>query len=210
MEDECTLVKLKWKAAEVRKAENKSRSNRKKTHCCSAPEPPNHRYNTRYAAEVAMTRTASYPDEVTALQARVRRMEGRVEGMKQEVEDIKVKMTRILALEPQITELAAQVTEHYKQQANMNSILLSEITMLKHAVTPVMEDKIKRQAVDITTLTQRFNQLYMFAMTLFYLAQAAAYRYRTANQSNFENINVPVSRGVRCRVWSQVLVNLLD
>ena len=154
MEDKCTLVKLKWKATEVRKAENKSRLNRKKTHRHSAPEPPNHRYNTRYTAKVAATRTASYPDKVAMLQARVCHMEGRVEGTKQEVEDIKVKMTQILALEPQITKLATQVTEHYKQQANMNSILLSEIAMIKHAMTPAMEDKIKQQAADITTLIQ--------------------------------------------------------
>ena len=41
MEDECTLVELKWKAAEVKKIENKARSNRKRTHRRSAPDLPN-------------------------------------------------------------------------------------------------------------------------------------------------------------------------
>ena len=103
---------------------------------------------------VAVTRTTSYPDEVAMLQTRVHCMEGKVEGMKQEVEDIKVKMTQILALEPQITELAAQVMAHFKQQANTNRILLSEIAMIKHAMTLAMEDKIKQQAADITALAQ--------------------------------------------------------
>ena len=78
----------------------------------------------------------------------------------------------------------------------MNSILLLEIATIKHAVTPAMEDKIKQQAVDIAALTQQFDQLYMFAMTLFYPAQAATYGYKNTNQANFENVNVPMSRGI--------------
>ena len=110
--------------------------------------------------------------------------------MKQEVVELRKKMESALALAPRIDDLAKVVSAHYKEQGDTNSVLLSEIATFKLTTTPTIEAQLKQHTIDISSLVQRFNQLYTFTMNLFYPAQAAAYSIK--NPFNYlTNVNVP-------------------
>jgi hypothetical protein len=55
----------------------------------------------------------------------------------------------------------------------MNSFLLSEVANLKNTLGPTLESQLKQHAFEISTLNQRYQQLYSFASSYLYSTQSA-------------------------------------
>ena len=167
--DGCELTNLKWKEAELRKTENRMRANKKKTFRRSAPNPKEHRYPTRQSlAEEKWWETKS---SIGAVENKIKALEERVEKAKQEVDQLKGKIDQVLALVPRLEELGKTVDAHRREQGDMNSLLLSEVSDFKNTMAPAMKAQIKQHSLELTALTQSYHQLYAIAAAFMYSNQ---------------------------------------
>ena len=198
-EDGCTLTELKWKQAEMRKLDTKMEGrmrNKKKGNRRGVSGPPTHRYPTRYATSVTDEKLFDIRNDVAALTNRVRAIEERLDGTRQEIDRLKSRTEEVLALAPRLEELARTVELHRKEQADTNSVLLSEVGTFRSKTTPNLEGQIQRHAIELENLKTNYQQLYALASQLLYSAQVSAYGYRGTSQNSFSPINVPEKKPI--------------
>ena len=193
-EDGCTLTNLKWMEAEVRKSENKWRSNRKKTNRRSAPNPREHRYPTRQA--IAEEKWLEAKSDIGALVNRIKAIEERVGRTKQEVDQLKEKMDQVLALAPRLEELGRTVEQHRREQGDMNSLILAEITDFKNSTAPAMQALIKQHSLELTTLSQNYQYLYTVAATLLQSNYQNGHSYRSNYSAYGPPFNTPEKKQI--------------
>ena len=189
--DGCMLTELKWKQEELKKVENKQWSNRKKTNRRLAPNPPSHRYPTRYATSMVDENWKETQRQMTGILERIQALEERVAVTRSEIDRLKSEIAEALALAPKVEELAKTVDAHLKEQADTNSVLLSEIAMFRNTITPELRAQIKQQTINIANLTNSFRQLYSFASALLYPTQASGFGTYSNYPSTFPSNPVP-------------------
>ena len=135
-------------------------------------------------------------NDVAALTNRVRAIEERLDGTRQEIDRLKSRTEEVLALTPRLEELARTVELHRKEQADTNSVLLSEVGTFRSKTTPNLEGQIQRHAIELENLKTNYQQLYALASQLLYSAQVSAYGYRGTSQNSFSPINVPEKKPI--------------
>ena len=193
--DRCVLTELKWKQDELKKQENRIWTSRKKASRKNAPNPPSHRYPTRYSAANVDGRLAKARKNIDEVVERIGKLEKRVEDTNREIERLKSKIDQVLELAPRLEELSKVLDAHRKAQGDTNSVVLSEIATFRNTTAPELKAQIKNNTLEIANLQQSYQQLYTLAASLLYSAQSG-YNSRN-NYSNFFPINnVPERKAV--------------
>ena len=184
-DDSCELANLKWKEAELKRAENKTRADRKKTYRRDGPkERKGHRYPTRFSL-ANEDRMNEIKGSVTKQGNRIRSLEDRMENNKREIADIKEKLCQVVALTPRIEELAKTIAANQKAQIDTNSVLLSEVHDLRQSLGPSLEARLKQHEFEINSLFSRFGQFYSYATNILFPGASAA----TYNDKKFPIFN---------------------
>jgi len=194
--DGCLLTELKWKQGELKKQENWIWTNRKKTSRRNAPNPPSHRYPTRYSTGNMDSRLAKTKQSIEDVVERIGKLEKRVEETNGEIGRLKSKIDQVLALAPRLEDLSKILDEHRKTQGDTNSVVLSEIATIRNTTAPELRAQIKNNTLEIATLQQNYQQLYTLAASLLYSAQTSGYNSRNNHSNYFPLNNVPERKAV--------------
>ncbi|KAF9643218.1 hypothetical protein BDM02DRAFT_3132575 [Thelephora ganbajun] len=153
--DGCKLMELKWK----------------------------HGYNMCYATTLTDQKLTETRMEIVRMGERIEELEKRIVMAENEITGIQNKMTEVLNLAPRIEELAKRVEAERKLQTDTNSVLLSEVAVIKHTIKPALKAQIKQQASKIMSLNERYQQLYGYAMQTLYPTQASGFHGRNSYTS---------------------------
>ena len=163
MRDVCEYAEWKWAKAELREAENKAWSDRKKTSRRKAPKhEAGHRYPMRNSLATDK-RLAEIQEDIAKLTERVRRLEECQEDVRQEIAEINGGYTDVLALGSRIEVIADLTGANRKALDDAIKILLADIATLRRNLGPVHETRLRQHEFEINVLSSKINQFYSFA-----------------------------------------------
>ncbi|KAF9782871.1 hypothetical protein BJ322DRAFT_1110741 [Thelephora terrestris] len=181
--DGCLLTELNWKSNELKKWENKGWSNNKKAHrrYNTKGNPP---YQTRSVTAASAESVKEMRRQLTKLGDRIRKVEVDIQIAQEEIKITNDKIRKLSMLDSQVKLSAQNLDDLRRSQADMNSVLMSEITSLKLGLGPRLEQQLKDHAFEINTLTSRFQQLYHVVVNTLYPDYPKTSDPRNANQTS--------------------------
>ena len=181
--DGCMLTELRWRSNEIRKMENKERSNRKKTYR-RENQRPTHRYYTRSNATPPKERFIEWKKETTRLNDEIEKLEKKIEAGRAEKEAIEEKLDKVMALAPDLANLTKKLEDRCESQEQVSHFLMHEVAHLTYDVNPQIEGRLKDHTREINALITRYEYLYQIAMGMMYAWNTAATNQNYANNQN--------------------------
>ena len=124
---------------------------------------------------------------------RIRAVEERARSSEREMGEVKGRMDKVIALGPRLDDLARTIADQRKEQADMNSVLLSEVSNLKLTLSPTIESRLKQHKFEINSLAQCINQYYTYITSLLYQPQSGTQQTKTPNIYTPEPTVLPAS-----------------
>ena len=177
--NECLLTELKWQKGAMKDRAGRAWREWKKSNRQGGQK--SHRYRTR--ARTAYERKALVASEVESLEKRVEELERQTAKASTEVETLQGKIDEASALAPKIEEIAKSVDVRHKIQMDTTRFTLSEISSVRNNISTKVDAQIRQNASDVALLSLRFQQLYLYAMTILYNLTGAPQYYQASNQS---------------------------
>jgi chromosome segregation ATPase len=122
--------------------------------------------------------------QLTKLGDRIRKVEVDIQIAQEEIKITNDKIRKLSMLDSQVKLSAQNLDDLRRSQADMNSVLMSEIASLKLGLGPRLEQQLKDHAFEINTLTSRFQQLYHVVVNTLYPDYPKTSDPRNANQTS--------------------------
>jgi chaperonin cofactor prefoldin len=186
LSDGSLLTELNWKSNEWDELEDKSKSD-KKGRRRRKNTPDSRRGSPKTDENVAEVKR-----DLGRMSKQVRTLEERMKTAEREIMKIQAKLEKALVLGPEVRELASLIEEQQRAQADVNAHLFEEIAELRRVTGTnlgALDSRFLRHEWEINTLCTRYQQLYNFAMNVFYPSPTT-----TANQHATGSFIIPVPK----------------
>jgi hypothetical protein len=186
LSDGCLLTELNWKSNEWDELEDKSKSDKKgRRRRKNTPD-------SRRGSPKTDENVAEIKRDLGRMSKQVRTLEERMKTAEREIMKIQAKLEKALVLGPEVRELANLIEEQQRAQADVNAHLFEEIAELRRVTGSnlgALDSRFLRHEWEINTLCTRYQQLYNFAMNVFYPSPTT-----TANQHATGSFIIPVPK----------------